>query len=201
VRAEVTTLVADLETKFAGEEPLPPVADCLPDGVTESEKKLLLTFCGDGIVGPDDVIQNDIRTFDKRFGALGWSPPAVWQERFRQLSALAFHQKKLPQTVEFQVERFLAFKETQVRGGVLKPRTWGTLKERLPVFVNWIKPGTHVATINGTTITEFYKWLWLQPPVLVNLHSLGWRTGVSCRGTISAVPFGFDRRGTPPSHR
>ena len=47
----------------------------------------------------------------------------------------------------------------QVRGGVLKARTWGTLAERLPIFVNWIKPGTHVATINGTTITEFYKWL------------------------------------------
>jgi hypothetical protein len=47
----------------------------------------------------------------------------------------------------------------QVRGGVLKARTWGTLAERLPIFVNWIKPGTHVATINGITIREFYKWL------------------------------------------
>jgi hypothetical protein len=67
--------------------------------------------------------------------------------------------RKLPQTVEYQVQRFLAFKEMQVRGGVLKARTWGTLAERLPIFVKWIKPGTHVATINGTTITEFYKWL------------------------------------------
>ena len=97
--------------------------------------------------------------FDKRFGSLGWSLPGVWQERIRQLGALASHQRKLPQTVEHQVQRFLAFKEMQVRGGVLKARTWGTLAERLPIFVNWIKPGTHVATINGTTITEFYKWL------------------------------------------
>ena len=29
----------------------------------------------------------------------------------------------------------------------------------MPIFVSWIKPGTHVSTINGTTITEFYKWL------------------------------------------
>ena len=65
----------------------------------------------------------------------------------------------MPQTVEHQVQRFLDFKEMQVRGGVLKARTWGTLAERLPVFVNWIRPGTHVATINGSTITEFYKWL------------------------------------------
>ena len=96
---------------------------------------------------------------DRRFGSLGWSLPGVWQERIRQLSVLASHQRKQPQTVEHQVQRFLAFKEMQVRGGVLKARTWGTLAERLPIFVNWIKPGTHVATINGTTITEFYKWL------------------------------------------
>ncbi len=101
--------------------------------------------------------------FDKRFGSLGWSLSGVWQERIRQLGVLASHQRKLPQTVEHQVQRFLAFKEMQVRGGVLKARTWGTLAERLPVFVNWIKPGTHVATINGTTITEFYKWLLQQP--------------------------------------
>jgi hypothetical protein len=153
--AEIAKLVANLEANYAAEEPLPPVADCLPDCVTSSEKELIITFCSDGIVGPDGVRPY----FDKRFGSLGWSPSGAWQERIRQLGALAFHQRKLPQTVEYQVQRFLAFKEMQVRGGVLKARTWGTLAERLPVFVKWIKPGTHVATINGTTITEFYKWL------------------------------------------
>ena len=157
LREEIATLVADLEAKHAGEEPLPPVSDCLPDGVTESEKMLILTFCGEGIVPPDST--HPCPALDKRFGAVGWSLPAAWQERIRQLEALELHQKKLPQTVEYQVQRFLAFKEMQVRGGVLKARTWGTLAERLPIFVNWIKPGTHVATINGTTITEFYKWL------------------------------------------
>ncbi len=29
----------------------------------------------------------------------------------------------------------------------------------MPVFVKWIKPGTHVSTISGTTITHFYEWL------------------------------------------
>jgi integrase len=153
--AEIAKLVAILEANLASEEPLPSVADCLPDGETVSEKELILTFCSDGIVGPE----GSRPFFDKRFGSLGWSPSGVWQGRIRQLGVLASHQKKLPQTVKHQVQRFLEFKEMQVRGGVLKARTWGTLAERLPVFVDWIKPGTHVATINGTTITEFYKWL------------------------------------------
>jgi hypothetical protein len=155
MRTEIAKLVANLEATYEAEAPLPFVADCLPDGVTSSEKELILTFCSDRIVGPNDVIQ----LFDKRFGSLGWSLPGIWQERIRQLGALVLHQRKQPQTVEYQVQRFLAFKEMQVRGGVLKARTWGTLAERLPIFVDWIKPGTHVATINGTTITEFYKWL------------------------------------------
>lgn len=155
LRAEVAKLVADLEAALEAEEPLPHIVCCLPDGVTPSEKELIATFCGDGIVGPGDVSS----IFVKQFGSLGWSLPAVWQERIRQLGALASHERKLPQTVEHQVRRFLDFKEMQVRGGVLKARTWGTLAERLPIFVDWIKPGTHVATINGTTITEFYKWL------------------------------------------
>ncbi len=153
--AEIAKLVANLEARFASEEPLPSVADCLPDCVTDSEKDLLLTFCDESrIVGPEGIRLNDTR-----FGSLSWSPPGVWQERIRQLGVLSSHQRKQPQTVDHQVQRFLAFKEMQVRGGVLKARTWGTLAERLPIFISWIKPGTHVATITGTTITEFYKWL------------------------------------------
>ena len=153
--AEIAKLAANLEAHFASEEPLPPFVRCLPNGVTLAEKELILTILSDGVMGPDDVSN----VFTKRFGSLGWSLPSIWQERIRQLGALASHQRKLPQTVEHQVQRFLDFKEMQVRGGVLKARTWGTLAERLPIFVDWIKPGTHVATINGTTITEFYKWL------------------------------------------
>jgi len=152
---EIAKLVTKLEAHLAAEEPLSPILHCLPDGATDSEKELVRTFCSDGIVGPEGP-----RPYlDNRFGSLGWSPSGVWQERIRQLGVLTSHQRKLPQTVQHQVQRFLDFKEMQVRGGVLKARTWGTLAERLPVFVNWIKPGTHVATINGTTITEFYKWL------------------------------------------
>jgi hypothetical protein len=153
--AEITNFVDILEANLEAEEPLASVSDCLPDGETPAEKELIITFCSDGIVGPEGIRP----FFDKRFGSLGWSPSGVWQERIRQLGVLASHQKKLPQTVKHQVQRFLEFKEMQVRGGVLKARTWGTLAERLPIFVDWIKPGTHVATINGTTITEFYKWL------------------------------------------
>ena len=157
--AEVAKFVTDLEARFASEEPLPPLPHCLPDGVTLAEKELIGTFCNDGPFFSSDVSS----VFNKRFGSVGWLLPDVWQERIRQLGALASHLRKQPQTVEHQVQRFLDFKETQVRGGVLKARTWGTLAERLPTFVNWIKPGTHVATINGTTITEFYKWLLQQP--------------------------------------
>jgi len=153
--AEITKFVDILEANLEAEEPLASVSDCLPDGETPAEKELIITFCSDGIVGPEGIHP----VFDKRFGSLGWSPSGVWQERIRQLGVLASHQKKLPQTVKHQVQRFLEFKEMQVRGGVLKARTWGTLAERLPIFVDWIKPGTHVATINGITITEFYKWL------------------------------------------
>ena len=94
---------------------------------------------------------------------MGWELPDVWQERLRQLDALSSHQRKLPQTVGHQVQRFLDFKETQVRAGVITARTWGTLNERLPFFVGWIKPGTHVATIDGTTVMGFYEWVLLQP--------------------------------------
>ncbi len=156
--SEISKFVTTLEGCLASEEVLPPVGFCLPDCVSDSERDFVYVFCSGGIVGPDDI-----RPYgDKRFGSLGWTPSGVWAERIRQLGVLASHQRKLPQTVEHQVQRFLDFKEMQVRGGVLAARTWGTLSERLTVFVKWIKPGTHVATINGTTLTEFYKWLLTQ---------------------------------------
>ena len=155
--SEIVKLVANLEATYEAEDPLPDVADCLPDGVTIAEKELIFTFCSGGIV--ENYSTHPWPPLEKRFGGLGYELTGIWQERIRQLGALALHQRKQPQTVEYQVQRFLAFKEMQVRGGVLKARTWGTLAERLPIFVGWIKPGTHVATINGTTITEFYKWL------------------------------------------
>ena len=153
--AEIAKFLKKLESHFEAEEPLPPIFHGLPDGANSSEKEFILTFCDRGIVGPEGIRPYS----DSRFGSLGWSLPGIWQERIRQLNALTSHQRKVPQTVQHQVQRFLDFKEMQVRGGVLKARTWGTLAERLPIFVNWIKPGTHVGTINGTTITEFYKWL------------------------------------------
>lgn len=160
MRAEISETLTRLETTFETDDPLPSVGSCLPDCVTLPEKEFVFAFCSDcGIVGPDDVSN----VFNKQFGSLGWTPPDVWQERIRQLRALASHERKLPQTIKHQVQRFLDFKETQVRGGVLKARTWGTLAERLPFFVDWIKPGTHVSTINGNTLTGFYEWLLRQP--------------------------------------
>lgn len=159
LHAEVRKLLKQIEQGFEEEDPLPPLAAYLPNGSNEAEKQVIMTFCEDGIAGEETLTS----PFQKQFGALGWSPPTLWQERIRQLNALTAHQRKLPQTVEHQVRRFLDFKEMQVRGGVLKARTWGTLAERLPIFVNWIRPGTHVSTINGTTLTEFYKWLLQQP--------------------------------------
>ena len=174
--AEIAKVVEKLEAAFAAEEPLPDLGDLLPECSRRDEdprtveqlrgnpaaKTFHYTFCSkEGVVEPG--LPHPWPPADKRFGSLGWSLPEVWQERIRQLGTLVSHLRKQPQTVENQVQRFLAFKETQVRGGVLKARTWGTLAGRLPAFVDWIKPGTHVATINGITITEFYKWL-LQKP-------------------------------------
>lgn len=160
MRAEIAETLTRFETAFQSDDPLPFVGSCLPDCVTLPEKEFVFAFCsGCGILGPNDVGN----LFDKRFGSLGWSPPDAWQERIRQLRALASHERKLPQTVKYQVKRFLDFKEAQVRGGVLKARTWGTLAERLPFFIDWIKPGTHVSTINGNTLTGFYEWLLKQP--------------------------------------
>lgn len=153
--AEVRKLLEQIEQAFEEEDSLPPLCSCLPSGNSLAEKQIIITFCEEGIAGEEMVAS----PFQKQFGSLGWSLPAVWQERIRQFSALTAHQRKLPQTVEHQVQRFLGFKEMQVRGGVLKARTWGTLAERLPIFVKWIRPGTHVSAINGTTITDFYKWL------------------------------------------
>ena len=47
----------------------------------------------------------------------------------------------------------------------------------------------------------WYDMEWLQPPVRVRLHSLGWRSDVACSGTACVVRFGFDRRGMRPSRR
>ena len=159
IRDDLATLLERIERAFQTEDPLPPLGWCLPDGVTHSEKLLILALCSNGIAEEDYFSYGG----NRRFGALGWSPTGIWEERLRQLNALASHQRKLPQTVEHQVKRFLDFKEVQVRGGVLKARTWGTLKERLSFFITWIKPGTHVSTINGNTVTNFYEWLLLQP--------------------------------------
>jgi integrase len=158
MHTEITNLVGLLEGCFAGEAPLPPLGNLLPDGVTKAEKELVYVFCKDSGIAE----QNSPHPWppaEHRFGGQAYSLPGVWQERVRQLNLLASHRKKHPQTVDYHVKRFLAFKEMQVRGGVLKARTWGTLQERLTIFTNWIRPGTHVATINGSTIMEFYKWL------------------------------------------
>ena len=159
--ALLTQKVGKLEEALAGEEPLPPIAELLwQNPVKHEELKILLLFLKDGIFTEDEEERPPPESAsDKRFGRLGYSLPDVWQERIRQLNILSSHQRKQPQTVGHQVQRFLDFKEIQVRGGVLKPRTWGTLNERLAIFVDWIKPGTHVGTINGTTVKEFYKWL------------------------------------------
>ncbi|HBO43640.1 MAG TPA: hypothetical protein DD670_06865 [Planctomycetaceae bacterium] len=152
---EVVTLVEKIETVFEADGPLPPLFRCLPDGVNLGQKQMLANFCDKGVEGPE----YSTNAFSQKFGALNWSPNATWQERIRQSSALTSHHRKLPQTVEHQVKRFLDFKEVQVRGSVLKSRTWGTLNERLAIFVSWIKPGTHVSTINGNTLTSLYEWL------------------------------------------
>ena len=156
--AALSKTVAEMEEKLDSEEPLPLVHHCLPHGDSIPEKEVWIEFCPNGVVDLN-YSKHPCPPMEKRFGGLGYELEGIWKERIRQLSVLSSHQRKTPQTVGHQVQRFLDFKEIQVRGGVLKARTWGTLAERLPAFVKWIKPGTHVATINGTTITDFYTWL------------------------------------------
>lgn len=159
LRDEVVAFVDQLKAMLESEEDLPRLGTCLPDGATEPQKQFILTFCDKGVVETNE----STTSLSKQFGSLGWSPNGVWEERLRQLGELSAHQRKLPQTVECQVQRFLDHKEAQVRGGVITARTWGTLAERLPYFVNWIKPGTHVSTIDGRTLTRFYEWLLSKP--------------------------------------
>lgn len=148
-----------LKLNLDSEQELPRIAECLPNGDRNHEVAFLTAFCEGGIVGADDPSNE----FDARFGSLGWSPNGDWKERLRQLSDLESHHKKQPQTVKHQVQRFLDFKERQVHAGVITARTWGTLSERLPYFLEWIKPGTHVSTIDGTTLTGYYEWVLSKP--------------------------------------
>jgi integrase len=159
IRDEVFDLRGRLTETLETSEELPPIPDLLPNGDLLARKQFLSRFDGKGVVGTE----YESNPLDPRFGALGWEPPDVWQERIRQLDVLSSHQRKLPQTVGHQVQRFLIFKELQVTSGVITARTWGTLNERLKFFVDWIKPGTHVATIDGTTLTGFYEWVLMQP--------------------------------------
>jgi integrase len=133
---------------------LPDLAAHIPDELTQGERQFIIEFCLRGMVAPNE--QGNV--FDARFGSIGWKLNDKWEERVRHLDELAAHGKKEPQTVGHQVNRFLDSKEKLVHAGVNKARTWGTLAERLPFFVSWIKPGTHVSTIDGTTVTGFYEW-------------------------------------------
>lgn len=159
IRAEVFNLKERLELELAEAEELSPIPDHLPNGDSLARKQFLFSFDGRGEVGPG----YQSNPLDPRFGALGWELPDGWQERLRQLAALKSHHQKQPQTVGYQVQRFLDFKEKQVHAGVITARTWGTLAERLPYFLEWIKKGTHVSTIDGTTLTGFYEWVLSQP--------------------------------------
>ena len=87
--AEIAQLVTKLEANLESEEPLPPISDCLPDGVSNSEKELILAFCNDGIVDPNS--KHPCPPLDKRFGGLGYSFSGVWEERIRQLSVHRDH--------------------------------------------------------------------------------------------------------------
>lgn len=148
---ELASLRSRFEAALSSNEELPSPPTLLPDGVTMAKKELILSICNLDGLGSE------------RFGELQWSPNGCWSERLRQLSNLESHSKKQPQTVGHQVRRFLDFKEKQVDAGVVTARTWGTLAERLPYFVDWIRKGTHVSTIDGTTVTGFYEWVLSQP--------------------------------------
>ncbi|MEK6262769.1 MAG: hypothetical protein AABP62_29580 [Planctomycetota bacterium] len=155
IRTEAENVLQRLKSAFESDGELPDVMDSLPACVTLAEKRFIIQFCDHGIGGT-----NGTSFFPPQsFGSLGWVPSVVWTARLRQIAQPSARQQKPSQTVGHQVQRFLDFKEAQVRGGVLKARTWGTLAERLNVFLKWIKPGTHVATIDGTTMTGYYQWL------------------------------------------
>lgn len=151
LQPEVEKLKDRFEATLESKNELQCPSRLLPDGAELAERELILSICNlDGLAS-------------EKFGSIGWSPNGVWTERLRQLSELDTHHRKQPQTVQHQVQRFLAFKEKQVNAGIIKARTWGTLSERLQFFVDWIKPGTHVSTIDGTTITNYYEWVLSHP--------------------------------------
>jgi hypothetical protein len=154
----LTRAAANMQAAVAEEDELLPIDECLPDCGTTDEKLFVLRFC------PEGILQNGepSNAFSKAFGSIGYELPSTWQERVRQLDSLNANQRKQPQTVGHQVQRFLDYHEKRARGGAIKARTWGTLAERLPYFTNWIRSGTHVSTIDGTTLTGFYEWVLAQ---------------------------------------
>lgn len=158
LQPEVVKLKNRLEEALASSDELQHASRLLL-GNTTAEKELILAFCD----FKSRHGKEESSVFNTNFGSIGWSPNGHWHERLRQLSELGSVHKKQPQTVGHQVQRFLNFQEKRVHAGVITARTWGTLSERLQYFVEWIKKGTHVSTIDGTTLTGFYEWVLAQP--------------------------------------
>ena len=94
---------------------------------------------------------------ERGFGRLGYQLPEKWKERLRQLQQLGDASKKRPQTVAYWIARYTDFKADQARGNELGPTTLRDRKQKLRVFETWIKPGTHVSTINESTVRDYYR--------------------------------------------
>src|SRR5690606_37719837 len=113
LREEIAKLVGKLKAALESENDLMHPNSLLPDGVGPSEKAFIFSVCSEGIVGLGDH-RGD---FDHRYGTLGWTINDIWRERHRQLDELGNSQRKQPQTVQYQVQRFLDFKERQANAG------------------------------------------------------------------------------------
>ncbi len=65
----------------------------------------------------------------------------------------------MPQSVGYQVKRYLNFKAAQAAADELAPTTWGDLADRLFRFEGWVGSNTHVSTVNGSMVKGYYEHL------------------------------------------
>ncbi len=159
LREEIQRFHGRIQTEIRDAEAPRLIGDLLPDGVTHPEKMLIVELVSHCEIANRPAENELLSRTSKTFGDLGWEPPPKWKERLRQLDQVGQPKKRLPQTVGYQIKRFLGFKAAQAAADELAPTTWGDLAEKLSRFEEWAGSNTHVSTINGSTIKGYYQHL------------------------------------------
>lgn len=162
VQEQLAAFVKRIEVALAEPTSLGCLGFLMPDGRNRDEKAIIIELSSTDYKWADDhylTYSEAVRMGQRGFGCLGYELPAKWKERLRHLEFLGDASSKKPQTVGYWIARYLDFKADQARGGELAPKTLKDRGQKLGIFESWIKPGTHVATINQATVRDFYRHL------------------------------------------